>query len=78
MLKFRLVEETPKKVVYEYFPEGGTDAGIVSFNKETKTNSIVTLSTKDKHQRYAQKLFSRIRELATQNSFTKEGMIAWF
>lgn len=78
MLKFKLVEETPKTVVYKYFPEGGTDAGIVSFDKESKANSIVTLSVKDRHQRYAQKLFSRIREFANSNSFEKEGTIAWY
>ena len=77
MLKFSLVEETTKKVVYKYFPEGGTDAGVVSFDKESKTNSIITLSAKDRHQRYAQKLFSRIREFANGNSFEKEGIIAW-
>jgi hypothetical protein len=78
MLKFSLVEETPKKVVYKYFPEGGSDAGVVSFDKESKTNSIVSLSAKDRHQRYAQKLFGHIREFAEINSFAKEGMIAWY
>jgi hypothetical protein len=78
MLKFKLVEETPKKIIYEYFPEGGSEAGVVSYDKEKKTNSIVTLSPKDKHQRYAQKLFLRIREFASTNSFTKEGIIAWY
>lgn len=78
MLKFNLVEETSKKVVYEYYPEGGSDAGVVSYDKVLKTNSIVTLSAKDKHQRYAQKLYARIREFANSNSFEKTGMIAWY
>lgn len=78
MLKFILIEETPQKVVYEYFPEGGTEAGVVSFDKESKVNSIIVLSTQDKHQRYAQKLFSRIREASNKNTFPKEGSIAWY
>ena len=78
MLKFILVEETSQKVVYKYYPEGGTDAGVVSFDKESKTNSIVTLSEKDRHHRYAQQLFARIREFANSNSFAKEGLIAWY
>lgn len=78
MLKFNLIEETSKKVVYEYYPEGDKDVGVVSYDKELKTNSIVTLSVKDKHQRYAQKLFARIREFADGQSFEKEGMIVWY
>ena len=78
MLNYILVEETPKKVVYKYYPEGGTEAGVVSFDKESNTNSIVTLSEHDKHQRYAQKLFKRIREFANSKSFEKEGLIAWY
>ena len=78
MLKFSLVEETPKKVVYKYYPDGDGDAGVVSYDKELKTNSIVTLPAKDKHQRYAQKLFARIREFANSNTFEKEGTIAWY
>jgi hypothetical protein len=77
MLKYKLVEESSRKVVYEYYPEGGTEAGVVSFDKETKKISIITLSEKDRHQRYAQKLFARIREFENSNSFGKEGMIAW-
>ena len=73
-----MIEETPQKVVYEYFPEGITEVGIISFDKETKMNSIVTPSSKDKYQLYAQKLFSRIREFSNSNSFKKTGMIAWY
>ena len=78
MLKFRLVEETHEKAIYEYFPEGGSEFGKVSFDKQTKTNSIITLSANDKHQRYVHKLFGQIREFANKNSFEKEGMIAWY
>ena len=78
MLKFILLEETPKKVVYEYYPENGTDVGIVSFDKKAKVNSIVVLAANDKHKRYALKLFSRIIEFSDNNFFQKEGIIAWY
>ena len=78
MLKFKLLEETPQMVIYEYYPEGGLDAGIVSYDKEKKTNTIVALSVQDKHQIYALKLFARIREFASTNSFKTEGIIAWY
>lgn len=77
MLRFILIEETTGFVVYEYFPENGNDSGIVSYNKKTDKCSVVTLSKSDKHQRYAQKMFSKIREYASSNSFQKEGLIAW-
>lgn len=78
MLKFKLNEETAEKVVYEYFPENGTESGVVSYDKKTDKCSIVTLSKADKHQRYAQKMFSKIRECASNNSFQKEGIVAWY
>ena len=78
MLKFSLIEETFEKAVYKYFPEGGTVAGIVSFDKVEKVNSIVVLAANDKHKRYALKLFSRIIEFSDNNFFQKEGIIAWY
>ena len=78
MLKFILEKETDKEVIYRYYPEGTEDAGLVSYDKERKECSIVTLSAQDRHQRYACKMFARIRTYATQGSFEKEGKIAWY
>lgn len=78
MLKFILKEETAEKVVYEYFPENGTVSGTVSYNKKTDKFSIVALPKTDRHQRYAQKMFSKIREWATDNSYQKQGTVAWY
>ncbi len=78
MLKFILEKETEKEVVYRYYPEGNEDSGLVSYDKEKKECSIVTLSVQDRHQRYACKMFARIRAYATNGSFEKEGMVAWY
>ena len=78
MLKFALIEERENKVFYEYYPEGGSESGIVSFNKQTGDGSIETVADNDKHQRYAMKALKRIREMASNKSFEKEGMIAWY
>lgn len=78
MLKYILEKETDKEVVYKYYPEGNKDFGLVSFDKEKNACSIVTLSPNDRHQRYAQKMFARIREFTSNGSFEKEGMIAWY
>lgn len=78
MLKFILEEETDKEVVYRYFLESNEDSGLVSYNKEKKECSIITLPDQDRHQRYALKMFARIRDYATKGTFEKEGMIAWY
>jgi hypothetical protein len=78
MLKFILEKETDKEVVYRYYPEGTEDGGLVSYDKEKKECSIVTLSAQDRHQRYACKMFARIRAYATDGFFEKEGTIAWY
>lgn len=78
MLKFVLVEEKENKVLYEYSPEGGSESGIVSFNKKTGNSGIETLADNDKHQRYAMKVLKRIREMAKSGTFEKEGMVAWY
>jgi hypothetical protein len=70
--------ESEDELQYEYFPEGGTASGIVAYNKETGKCNIKKLSEEDKHQRYALKMFKRIREFASSDSFQKEGIVAWY
>jgi hypothetical protein len=73
-----MVENKEGKVLYKYFPEGGADYGIVAFSEKTGDASIETLAKNDRHQRYALKLFKRIREMASNGSFEKEGIVAWY
>lgn len=77
MLRFILIEETTEFVLYEYFPENSNDSGVISYHKKSGKCSVVTLSNTDKHQRYALKMFSKIRDCANNNCFQKEGIIAW-
>lgn len=77
MLKFTMVENKNGKVSYRYFPEGGSDYGTVTFSEKTGDASIETLAKNDRHQRYALKMFKRIREMANNGSFEKEGIVAW-
>lgn len=78
MLKFTMVENKNGKASYRYFPEGGADYGTVTFSEKTGDGSIETLAKNDRHQRYAMKLFKRIREMASKGSFEKEGIVAWY
>lgn len=78
MLKFIMLERNENNVLYRYFPEGGADYGVVSFNVKTGDGGIETLAKNDRHQRYAMKLFKQIREMASKGSFEKEGTVAWY
>lgn len=77
MLTYALLQENENELLYEYFPEGGDASGIVAYNKKSGICDIRKLSDADKHQRYALKLFKRIREFASGGSFKNEGIIAW-
>jgi hypothetical protein len=78
MLKFTLVENKQGKILYKYFPEGGADFGIVSFSEKTGDVSIETLAKNDRHERYALKMFKRIRAMASKGAFEEEGTVAWY
>ena len=78
MLKFNMVDNKEGKVLYEYFPEGRADSGFVSFIEKTGDVSIESLAKNDRHERYALKMFKRIREMASNGTFEKEGTIAWY
>ena len=77
MLRFILIEETAEIVVYKYFPENGKYSGVISYHKKTDKFNIVTLPGVDKHQRYALKMFSKIRDCANNNYFQEEGLVCW-
>lgn len=76
MLKFVLTKEKNNYVQYEYFPEGGSHSGLVSF--VDGQCSIDALAENDKHKIYAMKMFKRLREMATKGSFDKDGIVAWY
>ena len=78
MLKYALIKETEKELHYEYFPEGSTVSGVIVYNKETGKCNILKLSENDKHQRYALKMFKKIREFTDNGSFKREGIVAWY
>ena len=78
MLTFEIKEETKEKVLYNYYPEGGALSGAVSYDKKTGICNIVTLSKADRHQRYALKMFAKIRACAKEKLFPASGIVAWY
>ena len=77
MLKYLLFKENEDKVIYRYYPEDGKESGLISVTKKSGECDIDELSPNDKHQRYAMKLFKRLKEFANNDSFEKEGIVAW-
>ena len=77
MLKYFLLEETEDRVIYKYHPENKAQFGIVSFNKNTKECCVITLAKNDVYRRYALHMFSKMREFAKENSYRREGIVAW-
>lgn len=77
MLKFIIIEENSKEVIYEYYPEDGVNSGTISVTKKTGEMRIIKLAINDKHQRYALKLLKKIREFQSNDSYKKEGIVAW-
>lgn len=78
MLEYELFKESDEEVIYKYYPEGKKQAGLVSVSKSTGECKINELSLDDRHQRYALKLFKKLKEYASNNSFNLKGMIAWY
>ena len=78
MLKFVLFKNDDREIQYIYYPEGGTNPGIVSYDKREGVCNIVTLSKDDECRTYALKMFSRLRKYAETGTFKEEGMIAWY
>lgn len=77
MLKYLLFKENDKEVIYKYYPEDGSDSGSIVVAKDTGECNINELSPNDRHQRYALKLFKKLKEFASNGSFEKEGIVAW-
>ena len=78
MVKFVLIEETETRILYAYYPEDSFESGTISFDKKAEIGAIEVLASQDKHQIYAMKALKRIREMAIQQSFEKEGLIVWY
>ncbi len=47
MVKFQLVSEDDRFIIYWYFPEGGEDHGVITVDKEMQTAEITSLAPKD-------------------------------
>ncbi len=77
MLRYLMISETENEIKYRYYPEDGKESGIVSVNKKTGECSVDEAAYNDRHQRYAMKLLKKMKEFVTDNSFEKNGIVAW-
>ena len=47
MVKFQLVSEDDRFIIYWYYPEGGEDHGVITVDREMQTAEITSLAPKD-------------------------------
>ena len=73
-----MIEETPTRVVYEYYPEHDKEGGIIAYDKANDKIEVIKLAPRDEFRWYAGHLFSYIFKFKKNNEFKKEGMIAWY
>lgn len=77
MLRYNLIRENEQEVLYEYFPEDSNESGLIGYDKVKKVCNIIILSPKDRKQRYALKMCSKIRQFVRNGSFDRSGTMAW-
>jgi hypothetical protein len=66
------------RIVYEYYPEGKSDNGLVEYMYETEKINILKKAENDETGFYARKTTSKMLEfVADKHSFPKEYMQAW-
>lgn len=78
MLKYKLIEENNSRVLYKYFPENGSESGLVTIDKETGKCDVEKLAPNDEHRIYALKMFKKLREFLDAKSFDESGSVAWY
>ncbi len=78
MLKYKKVQETKNRIIYEYYPEGGLESGIVSVDKVTGECKIEVVAANDINEIYALQLLSRLRKFVATGTFEESGLVAWY
>ena len=78
MLRLELVDNTNDKVIYNYFPEGKEEYGIVSVNKNTGDLNVEKIAVNDEYKRYLFHAMSRIRKFFSENRFSEKETVAWY
>ena len=78
MLKYILERETDNEMVYRYFPEGKSESGLVSYDKNTGELSVIELAPGELFRTYALKMFYKIRTFINNGVFRQSGIVAWY
>lgn len=78
MLRYVLIEENKNNAIYEYFPEGKSQPGVIGISKATGELNIIKLAETDRHRIYAAKLFRKLEEFQKKQMYNEKGVIAWY
>lgn len=72
MLRYVLLEENKNNAIYEYFPEGKSQSGIIGVSKATGELNIIRLAETDRHRIYAAKFLESWKNSKRNNYITKK------
>ena len=77
MVIIKKIKVNEEKAVYAYHPEGREDFGIISFDRKTKTPTLIKDAGRiwSVYQGHA---FQRIKAYDENNDFHEEGLVAWY
>ena len=77
MLRYKLLWERDNEVAYEYYPEGGLEAGVIIYDTHSKEFVLEKPAQNDAARTYAGMMATRIREFPKTNGFKQDGIVAW-
>ena len=72
-----LEELTDDRVAYRYYPEGGSEYGVVSLMRKTG-ELIHDKPCPDSIFMYVEHAWQRLEEYQEKGNFPEKGMIAWY
>ena len=78
MLKYKKISETCDTVTYEYFPEGKSPSGIITYDKRTRHITIDRLASNDKYKHYAFHMIARLKKFNNAGEYADDGLVAWY
>ena len=78
MLKYKLVDDNSKTLVYHYFQNGNEKPGRVKVDKTNGQIDVIEQSESDFRNRFAFKVVDRLEEFYQTGDYKSEGTIAWY
>lgn len=78
MLKFIKIQESENHVMYNYYPEGKKEFGVIECDKFTAKPVKHQIASNDETKWYYYHMLDKIREMAKSKEYSDKGMVAWY